>query len=598
MDRPKGRAVAARLGGRRRFFARRRGDDGQHLHAGPPCRPAGLSAARLPAGAAGAAAHSRACAHRDSPPHCRPAAALKAEHLSARFVGARPRGLGQLRILSMRIRTLLLAGAVFPFAMSMPALAQNAAPAGFVLAQADPACPEGTECPPAAEPEGEEPEAGQGSRRQRAIERAKRRQQELQEQGAEQPAAEAPAAAPAEAAQPAPAEPPPPPPAEAAQPAPAEPPPPAPAEAAQPAPAEPPPAAAAEQPAVEQPAAAEPEPQGRRQRARRQQQGAEQPAAEAPAAQEAAPAQPAQAAPAEQPAAAAPEGQSTTEQQLEAQGDDEQADRIRALRLKLRRERQAAEEAAGAGEPAAEQAAPAEQPAGQAAPVAGADEPEGTRRGDRRRGGGVVIERRGDRIIIQEGDQIFIQPVVPDESERLLYGARDVEVEQLRGGLTRTIVYRDNGAEIITVRDRDGNIIRRVRRTPDGREFVLIDNRVPEGQEAPPARIILLPPPRIEIPEERYIVDIGRASQQQLQDALLAPPVQAIERPYTLEEVTRSESLRSYVPRIDLDTITFDFGSATISSDQMQALGQLGIAMEDVIAQDPDEVYLIEGHTD
>ncbi len=148
------------------------------------------------------------------------------------------------------------------------------------------------------------------------------------------------------------------------------------------------------------------------------------------------------------------------------------------------------------------------------------------------------------------------------------------------------------------MRDRDGNIIRRVRRTPDGREIVLIDNRFPEGQEAPPARIILLPPPRIEIPEERYIVDIGRASQQQLQEALLAPPVQAIERPYTLEEVTRSESLRSYVPRIDLDTITFDFGSATIGSDQMQALGQLGLAMEEVLAENPDEVYLIEGHTD
>ncbi|HWT31562.1 MAG TPA: OmpA family protein, partial [Propylenella sp.] len=220
------------------------------------------------------------------------------------------------------------------------------------------------------------------------------------------------------------------------------------------------------------------------------------------------------------------------------------------------------------------------------------------RRGQRWRGGGVVIDRRGDRVIIQEGDQIFVQPVVPDEGERLLYGARDVEVEELQGGFTRTIVYRDNGSEIVTIRDPAGNVVRRIRRTPDGREIVLIDNRFEVGQAPPPPEIIVLPRPVIRIPEERYIVDIGRASRQQLQEALMAPPVQEIERPYTLEEVTRSESLRSYMPRIDLDTITFDFGSATISSNQMEALAQLGLAMEAVIAENPDEVYLIEGHTD
>jgi outer membrane protein OmpA-like peptidoglycan-associated protein len=62
--------------------------------------------------------------------------------------------------------------------------------------------------------------------------------------------------------------------------------------------------------------------------------------------------------------------------------------------------------------------------------------------------------------------------------------------------------------------------------------------------------------------------------------------------------VTRSESVRAYVPRIDLDTITFEFGSATIGNNQMGALEQLGDAMEEVIAENPDEVYLIEGHTD
>jgi hypothetical protein len=62
--------------------------------------------------------------------------------------------------------------------------------------------------------------------------------------------------------------------------------------------------------------------------------------------------------------------------------------------------------------------------------------------------------------------------------------------------------------------------------------------------------------------------------------------------------VTRNERVRAYVPRIDLDTITFEFGSSTISNSQMQALAALGQAMEAVLAERPDEVYLIEGHTD
>jgi outer membrane protein OmpA-like peptidoglycan-associated protein len=207
------------------------------------------------------------------------------------------------------------------------------------------------------------------------------------------------------------------------------------------------------------------------------------------------------------------------------------------------------------------------------------------------------VERRGDRIIIDlGGGHITVEPVVPDESERLLYGARDVEVERLRNGRTRTTVYRENGSQIITIRDRDGNIIRRIRRNPNGREFVLIDNRRRE-----PRPIVLyepLPPPVITIPEERYIVDLGQASPQVIHEALTAPPVQQIEERYTLEEVTQNESIRAYVPRIDLDTITFDFGSATIGEDQMPALEELGFAMEEVVAENPAEVYLVEGHTD
>jgi outer membrane protein OmpA-like peptidoglycan-associated protein len=128
---------------------------------------------------------------------------------------------------------------------------------------------------------------------------------------------------------------------------------------------------------------------------------------------------------------------------------------------------------------------------------------------------------------------------------------------------------------------------------------VLIDNRFPEDDEGPrPPVIVDIPPPRVDIPYNRYIVDLGSASDEDLRYALQAPPVQELERPYTLDEVLRNEQIRAYQPRIDLDTITFDFGSATIGVDQMQTLFALGQAMEEIIAENPDEVYLIEGHTD
>jgi len=78
----------------------------------------------------------------------------------------------------------------------------------------------------------------------------------------------------------------------------------------------------------------------------------------------------------------------------------------------------------------------------------------------------------------------------------------------------------------------------------------------------------------------------------------MAPPVEAVERPYAIEEIRTSERLRDKVRRVDLNTITFDFGSAAISPSQFEALAAVGQAIEGILAQSPDEIFLIEGHTD
>jgi outer membrane protein OmpA-like peptidoglycan-associated protein len=211
-----------------------------------------------------------------------------------------------------------------------------------------------------------------------------------------------------------------------------------------------------------------------------------------------------------------------------------------------------------------------------------------------RAAGGEIVKSESDRIIIKLGDQVIIRS--RDENERFLRGARDVDVVRLPGGRTRTTVTRRNGDRIITVTNRYGEIIYRVRRSPNGREIVLIDNR----QDTRPVVNFDSRLPRLVVPIPRrdYIVDLRRASQADIHSALTAPPVERVERIYSLEEVRRSERLRDKVRRIDLDTVTFASGSAAISRSQVRTLTRIGEALEDVLFDDPDEIYLVEGHTD
>ena len=81
-------------------------------------------------------------------------------------------------------------------------------------------------------------------------------------------------------------------------------------------------------------------------------------------------------------------------------------------------------------------------------------------------------------------------------------------------------------------------------------------------------------------------------------EALSAPPVEELDRTYALEEVRRSPTLRDRMRRVDLDAINFEFGAWEVTADQYPALKRVARAMNRVIEANPDEVFLIEGHTD
>jgi outer membrane protein OmpA-like peptidoglycan-associated protein len=211
------------------------------------------------------------------------------------------------------------------------------------------------------------------------------------------------------------------------------------------------------------------------------------------------------------------------------------------------------------------------------------------------------VEDFGARFIIRMGDTYFIRQDDTAESDRLLYHAQDVEVENLGRGRTRTIITRVDGTQIITERDRYGDIILRTRVSPRGREIVLIDNRdfYRDDRRRDFVRFdVQLPPLTLDIAREDYIIETRRADRQLIRQTLMAPPVEQVERVYGLEEVRYSERLRDKLRRVDLDTINFEFGSAAIPPSQFDAVTEIGLVLESILDENPDELFLIEGHTD
>jgi outer membrane protein OmpA-like peptidoglycan-associated protein len=217
-------------------------------------------------------------------------------------------------------------------------------------------------------------------------------------------------------------------------------------------------------------------------------------------------------------------------------------------------------------------------------------------RGERRetqQGGRTIITEPGRVIVRDPGGQAFIRH---NESDRFRYGARDIRTQRV-GNDTRTVVTRPDGTQIITVNDREGQFLRRIRRDQRGREIIIIDNSY-RGPRGIGGFYVDLPPPIIGIPQDRYIVEAEGAPPELLYDTMIAPPVERIERRYSLDEIRYSASVRQRMPSIDLDSITFETGSWEIPPDQAAKLQGIADGLNRAIQRNPREVFLIEGHTD
>jgi outer membrane protein OmpA-like peptidoglycan-associated protein len=238
--------------------------------------------------------------------------------------------------------------------------------------------------------------------------------------------------------------------------------------------------------------------------------------------------------------------------------------------------------------------------------------------------------REGDRTVIREHDRVIIREgghdiIRHDEAARFAFNAREVNVEH-RGDAVVTVAVRPDGTRIVTEVDGNGRLLRRVRRDAFGREIIIIDNTVvvpPPVVVGGPALVVGAPavaiatpglavgfgglgigvalnlgPPVVRIAPELYVRETAVATPAQIYMTLAAPPVEVIDRRYSLDEIRYNEPLRARMPRVDIDTVNFDTGSWEIAPDQAQRLAGVAQGMLQAVQRNPAEVFLIEGHTD
>lgn len=213
----------------------------------------------------------------------------------------------------------------------------------------------------------------------------------------------------------------------------------------------------------------------------------------------------------------------------------------------------------------------------------------------------ITPQTDGTGFVFQFNTELFF--FNPDQERDRVWDENEDEIfyEELSRGRIKETIVRPNGVQIVTIRGRDGEILRRSRIMPDGREYVLAyyDDEEEEGQFTEyrdPGQD--LPPLVLNIPARDYILDARDADEEEVADFFSQPPVEQVRRLYSIEEVKRSARIRDSVRRLEIGGLTFDSGKATISRSQVGALSNVANAMLELLDRNPAETFLIEGHTD
>ena len=203
------------------------------------------------------------------------------------------------------------------------------------------------------------------------------------------------------------------------------------------------------------------------------------------------------------------------------------------------------------------------------------------------KGNKQVVSNSGDRVVVRQPDGTYV--VYKDDNALLREPGSTVRTETFADGSTRTIVQREDGSQIVTIRDATGRVLQRVAYDRTGHGTVLIDDLQPEER----VDVTTLPKPH---PTRNQIsMDDDDAA---LRAQLAAARADDLGRKFSLRQVRTIQEVRYLAPTIDVNNITFETGSSAIQATEARKLNRLGKLMAQLIAAHPEEVFLIEGHTD
>ncbi len=198
-----------------------------------------------------------------------------------------------------------------------------------------------------------------------------------------------------------------------------------------------------------------------------------------------------------------------------------------------------------------------------------------------------VVSNTGDRVVVQNPDGSY--QVYKDDDAVIRRPGSTVRTETFKDGSTRSIVERKDGTQIVTIRDASGRVLRRAQYDNLGRELVLIDDLQPEEV------VVIRDLPK---PKKKRVVISTQDGDAAFKAALAAADAERIGRKFSLRQIREISEVRQLAATIDVDNITFDSGSSAITAAQAQNLADLGRLMQNIIDDNPAELFLIEGHTD
>ena len=205
------------------------------------------------------------------------------------------------------------------------------------------------------------------------------------------------------------------------------------------------------------------------------------------------------------------------------------------------------------------------------------------------------VLRNGDRVVANTGDRVVVEgargfTVYKDDDALLRQPGATMRTETFADGSSRTTLDRVDGSQVVTIRDSRGRVLRRATVNLDGTQYELFDDLQP----APAVDVRQLDATR---PVPRSL-SVAKSDLAALRAALREEMAFDAGRTFSLRQIREIEQVRSLVPAIELDTVTFATGSAAISAAQARSLVRLGILIEELLLESPREMLLIEGHTD